>query len=591
MNTIKHFKPNRINESMLQQKRLKVVKVIFLMGFTAIVAYGSYLLTSKQSFLESEGQARALRSIELEAERGDIRDRNGILLAKSVPVVNFYINPKTVPSINPSVLQNLAQLLQVDTKDLEAKWSNTSKGFVYLARKVDIPTAREIKELHIKGLQVEADFKRVYPSANSSAQLLGFTGDNGQGQEGIELAYNEHLSGVDGRRTVLRDRSGNVIEEAAPATLPTKGQDLTLSIDDRLQSVAFKYLKETVEKHQADAGSLIMLDAETGEVLSMVNWPSFNPNLKQKPTSKKALRNKAIIDTFEPGSIMKSFPVAMAINEGKISPNTVFSTTPYPIGNAMVRDVHSATSLSVTGIIQKSSNVGTAKITFLFTPQQMWDFYHRIGIGEKPKLHFPGKAAGTLRKASTWRPIEQATMSFGYGLSTSLLHMAQAYTIFTNDGVFLPASLLKYHIPDALPRGQRIISSASAEKMRSMLISSTQPGGTATLAQIQGYSVAGKTGTTRKLINGRYAANRHNSLMVGFAPASNPKIITAIFIDDPKIGYYAGSVAAPLFSKVTGESLRILGVPSDSMNEPMRIPYNYLEDIQEDTQNQLVVDN
>jgi cell division protein FtsI (penicillin-binding protein 3) len=565
------------NALMLSSSRLKKIQVIILLLFLSIVLRVIYLLQTQQAFLENQGDSRALKTIVLTGERGEIRDSRGVLLAKNIPVSTFWVNPKNAKLPTDEKLEVLAKLLALPKSDLIAKWQDKQKGFVFIKQNVEERVSEQVVKLSISGLNQEKIYKRYYPEAEVSAQLIGLTGSNGEGQEGLELSKDKALLGSNGSRAILRDRTGKILEDVQPIETPVNGKTLVLSIDQRIQSLAYDALQNAVKKNNAKAGSAIVLDGKTGEVLAMVNYPSFNPNLKQTRVDLASLRNRAVIDNLEPGSTMKPFVVAMGIEAGKITPNTVFNTNSFLIGRATVRDTHPKSAMTISEVIQKSSNVGTAKVAQLFSPQSMWTFYDKLGFGHALNIDFPGTTKGNLRPWEKWRPIEQATMSFGYGVSVNLLQMVRAYTIFTNNGKLLPTTLFKL---DAPPVGERVISEKTAKTMRDMLAAVTQKGGTATLAQVLGYTVAGKTGTSRKLVGGRYVDNKHMSLFVGFAPATAPRLIVAVMVDEPKGGsYYGGTVSAPVFSSIMTGSLRLLGVSADAPDNTMPLPLRSLDDV------------
>lgn len=565
------------NALLLSSSRLKKIQVIIVLLFLSMVLRVIYLLQAQQVFLESEGDSRALKKIILTGERGEIRDRRGVVLAKNIPVSTFWVNPKNSVPPTGEKLEALAKLLALPKIDIVEKWQNKQKGFVFIKQDVEERVSQQIVQLSISGLNQEKKYKRYYPESEVSAQLVGFTGSNGEGQEGLELSKDKVLFASNGSRGVLRDRTGKILEDTLPIERPINGEVLTLSVEQRIQILAYDAIKNAVRKHNAKAGSAIVLDGKTGEVLAMVNYPSFNPNLRSAKIDSASLRNRAVIDNLEPGSTMKPFAVAMGIDAGKITPNTVFNTNSFMIGRARVRDTYSKSAMTVSEVIQKSSNVGTVRVAQLFSPQAMWTFYDKLGFGRTLDLDFPGATKGSLRPWERWRPIEQATMSFGYGVSVNLLQMVRAYTIFTNNGKLLPATLIKLDTP---PAGERIISEKTAKTMRDMLTAVTQTGGTATLAQVLGYTVAGKTGTSRKLVDGNYVANKHMSLFIGFAPATNPRLIVAVMVDEPRGGsYYGGTVSAPVFSNIMTGSLRLLGVSTDAPFDTIPLLLKSLDDV------------
>ena len=556
--------------------------VLFALGalFLVLILRALYLQLVDQDFLRDQGDARFRRVLTLDATRGLITDRNGEPLAISAQVQSVWASPADMEEIPADKLQQLATLLEVPVKELSARLVDKKREFVYLKRQISPEQANKVLALGIPGIASQPEYRRFYPAGESFAHIIGFTGMDSSGQEGLELARDRMLAGKNGSRVVLKDRRGHIVDDLAAIEQPHDGQTLVLSMDQRLQYLAYRELKAAVEVNKAKAGSVVVLDGKTGEILALANMPSYNPNNRSEinPDSR---RNRAVVDLFEPGSTMKPVPVAMALDAGKVTPNTVLNTQTYMIGPATVRDTHNYPSLSVTGIIQKSSNVGASKLAAMFSPQQMWTFYDEVGFGRSVHSGFPGESTGRLRNWKNWRPIEQATMSFGYGVSVSLLQMARSYTIFTNDGKLLPVSFLKLNSP--LPSKQ-LISSKTAEQMREMMMTVTQQGGTAVRAQVLGYNVGGKSGTARKLEHGVYQPNKHIGLFIGFAPATRPRLIVAVMIDEPQAGaYYGGSVAGPAFANIMAGSLRILGVPPDAPTSNSLVPVNQIEEVREET--------
>jgi cell division protein FtsI (penicillin-binding protein 3) len=425
-------------------------------------------------------------------------------------------------------------------------------------------------ELGIKGLYEQNEYRRYYPGGEVTAQIIGFTGDKDLGQEGIELAQQAWLGGAPGSRRVIINRRGDIVEDVASIRAPQAGRDLALAIDSRLQYLAFRELKAAVERNKAKAGGLCIVDAKTGELLALANWPTYNPNRRDK-VARDRMRNRALTDTFEPGSTMKPFTIAAAMEAGKVRPDSVIHTEAgsLTIGPNTIHDAHRAGPLTVEQVIQKSSNVGAAKIALSLPAETLWRMFSEAGFGTPPKTGFPGEVAGRLRAPKTWKPIEQATMSYGHGLSVNLVQLARAYTIFADDGELKPATLLK---TDGAVAGRPVVSARTAHAVRHMLELATQPGGTAPQAQVAGYRVAGKTGTARK-IEGREYTRKYVASFVGMAPASNPRLIVAVMIDEPTGGdYYGGSVAGPVFSNVMGSALRMLNVPTDAPVDNVVLP-------------------
>lgn len=537
--------------------------------FAALILRAMYLQVVQQDFLQNQGEARFRRAMTLEANRGVITDRNGEPLAISSPVQTIWASPADMEPVPPAKLRELARLLDMAPEELAAKLSDRKREFVYLKRQISPELANKVMALAIPGIAKQQEFRRFYPAGEIVSHIIGFTGVDGKGQEGVELAREKMLAGKDGRRVVIKDRRGHIIEDVAAIEPPKDGQTLALAVDHRIQYLAYRELKAAVEENQAKAGSVVVLDAHTGELLALANFPSFNPN-NRVGTTPEMLRNRAVIDLFEPGSTMKPLSISLALENGKANLNTVLDTHSYNIGPAVIRDVSPQASLGILGIIQKSSNVGTSKLALMNAPEDFWNYYDSLGFGRAPNTGFPGEASGRLRNWKSWRPIEQATMSFGYGVSVSLLQMARAYTIFVNDGVLLPLSL--YRTANPMP-GKRVLSAKTAREMRDLLVANSQPGGGAVGGRIIGYSIGGKSGTARKLEGRSYVANKHRALFIGFAPGKAPRLIVAVMIDEPSAGkYYGGAVAAPVFSAVAGGALRVLNVQPDEPSNNTLLP-------------------
>jgi cell division protein FtsI (penicillin-binding protein 3) len=519
-----------------------------------------YLQSVATEFLQGQGSSRYSRDLEIPAHRGRVLDRFGDPLAISTPVKAVWAWPEKVEA-SPQELHALAALLELDSGALATRLAQ-GDDFVYLKKAVPPEVAARVAALGIAGVHDDDEYRRYYPSGEVMSQVLGFTGDRDVGQEGIELAQQTWLGGVPGSRRVIINRRGEVVEDVASIRAPQEGRDLALSIDSRLQYLAFRELKAAVEANKAKGGGLVMLDVKTGEILALANWPSYNPNNRSR-VPRERMRNRALTDSFEPGSTLKPFTIAAALETGKLRPDSVIDTAPgtLTIGNATIHDAHREGVLTVEQVVQKSSNVGAAKIALLLPAEAMWQMFSGAGFGTPPKTGFPGEVSGRLRPAKSWRPIEQATMAFGHGISVNLVQLARAYSIFANDGELKPVTLFKAAGPMA---GRPVLTPATAHAVRHMLEMVVSAGGTAPKAQITGYRVAGKTGTAHKLEDGRYV-NRYVSSFVGFAPASNPRLLVAVTIDEPAAGqYYGGSVAAPCFSNVMGPALRLLGVSNDA---------------------------
>ena len=541
--------------------RSRLLFVLLLLGLCALMARSVYLQGIHNDFLQQKGDARYGRVVDINAHRGRITDRYGEPLAISTPVESIWVSPQE-EGATPQQIKQLAQILSMDVEEVKNRLSDTAHDFVYLKRQLPPELAEKIVKLGVPGVALRREYRRYYPDADVTAHLLGFTDVDDNGQEGIELALQEQLGGKAGSQRVIKDRRGHIVEDVASIRAPKPGNDMALSIDSKMQYMAYREIKLAVEQHNAKAGSIVVLDAKSGEVLALANWPSYNPNNRAK-VELKAMRNHAVADLFEPGSTMKPFTVAAALEAGKIRPETVINTEGgvFTVGGRKIHDTHPETMLTVAQVIQKSSNVGAAKIALLLPPETFWRSLSETGFGAQTGSAFPGEAAGKLRNYKKWQPIEQATMSYGNGISVNLLQLARAYTVFANDGDLKAVTLRKQEVPAV---GKKIYSQATALAVRDMLAMVVKPGGPAPLAQINGYRVAGKTGTAHKLENGHYV-NRYIASFVGLAPASNPRLIVAVMINEPGgEQYYGGQVAAPVFSNVMGSALRLLNVPNDA---------------------------
>jgi cell division protein FtsI (penicillin-binding protein 3) len=474
--------------------------------------------------------------------------------------------PEDVDRADPK-LRQLAKLLDMPLAEVRKRLAAEDKTFVWVKRQVDDPVAKQIADLGIKGIYQRREYKRQYPEGEAAAHVVGFTNVEDIGQEGVELAFNQQLAGKSGSRRVIKDRLGRVVEDVRDVVPPVDGPDLQLSIDSKVQYFAYQKLKDAVLAHKAHAGSVIVVDTITGEVLALANYPSYNPNRRVNLTGEQ-LRNRVLTDSFEPGSTMKPFIAALALDKGLVTPNTPIHTAPgrITIGGSTIGDSHPHDVLTVSQVIQKSSNVGTVKMAMQMSPREMWETYAQAGFGQKPQVPFPGAVTGRLRPYKTWRPIEQATMSYGYGLSASLFQLSQAYTIFARDGELIPLSLQKSSEQVA---GVRVFSAKNAIAVRQMLGLAAGPGGTGSRAQTMGYSVGGKSGTAHKQEGKGYAEKKYRSWFVGLAPVEAPRIVVAVMIDEPSNGqYFGGVVAAPVFSETVQQTLRILGVQPDMNVKP-----------------------
>ncbi len=551
--------------------RRRLLLVVVLSGFAALLGRGIYLQSYHKSFLQEKGDARYSRTLVLSAQRGKITDRNGELLAISSPVESVWANPSDV-KIDAEQTKKIADLLQLSVEFINQKLANDEREFVYLKRRISPELAAQVMKLGVSGIYLQREYKRYYPAGEVTAHLVGFNGIEDKGQEGFEYAMDKPLSGKAGSRRVIKDRSGHIIEDLVAVKVPQDGHDVVLSIDRRIQYLAHRELVKAVELHHAQAGAAIVLDARTGEVLAMVNVPTYNPNNPINIQGKS--RNRAIVDIFEPGSTMKPMTVSAGLESGLYQPDTKIQTSPgfLKIGPATIHDSHAHGVLTVAEVIQKSSNVGASKIALSLDPKYMWSMFNQMGFGAKTNIGFPGEASGRVRDYKTWRPIEQATMSFGNGISVTLLQLARAYTAFANDGELKPVSLLKLQ---EAPVGVRVFSARTAHNMKDMLEMVVLPGGTALKAQVLGYRIAGKTGTTHKLGPHGYEKNKYVASFVGIAPASNPRLIMAVMIDEPNIAndqYYGGVAAAPVFSAVMADTLRLLAIPQDAPYRNVVIP-------------------
>ncbi|MDO9158576.1 MAG: penicillin-binding protein 2 [Burkholderiaceae bacterium] len=546
--------------------RSKFIVAALALAFVGLGARATYVQVVGNDFFQRQGEVRFARTLELPPNRGRVLDRNGLILASSVAAQSIWAIPEDVDKADPN-LPEVARLLKLNLADLKRSLSNEEKTFVWVRRQVDEPIAMQVKALGVKGIYLRKDYKRQYPEGAAAAHVVGFTNVEDLGQEGVELAFNQQLSGVAGSRRVIKDRLGRVIEDVRDAIPPQDGPDLQLSIDSKIQFFAYQKLTDAVRQHNARAGSVMVMDVLTGEVLALANYPSYDPNHREH-LSGEQLRNRVLTDSFEPGSTMKPFVAALALEAGLVRPDSVIQTAPgrLTLGGATISDSHPHGPLTVTEIIQKSSNVGTVKMAMQMQPRDMWDMFHRIGIGQKPDVPFPGAVSGRLRAHKSWRPIEQATMSYGYGLSVSLFQLAQAYTVFARDGELISPTLLKQ---SELAHGSRVYQAKHAVAVRHMLQLATEAGGTAPKAQTMGYSVGGKTGTARKQEGKGYADKKYRSFFVGLAPVDKPRIVVAVMVDEPRGGqYYGGLVAAPVFSETVQQSLRILGVQPDMGVKP-----------------------
>ncbi|MBV9891268.1 MAG: penicillin-binding protein 2 [Rhizobacter sp.] len=545
--------------------RSKLLVGLVGLGFALLLGRAVYVQIVDAPFFLKQGEIRYAHTIELPANRGRIVDRNGLILAASVPAPSIWAIPKDLEG-DAASRARLATLLAMTSAQLETRLSDNA-NFVWLRRQVDDPVAQAVRRLGIKGIHEVREYKRKYPEGEAAAHVVGFTNVEERGQEGIELAFERELAGKDGTRRVIKDRLGRVVEDVGDSVAPVAGEDIGLAIDSKVQFFAYQRIRDAVAANKAKAGSVVVLDAQTGEVLALANYPSYAP-ADRRNLSGAQLRNRALTDTFEPGSTMKPFIAGWALETGRVTPQTVIQTAPgrMTLTGSTITDSHPHGNLTVAEVIQKSSNVGAARMALTFTPREMWELYSSVGFGQKPQLGFPGAVGGRLRPYKSWRPIEQATMSYGYGLSASLFQIAHAYTVFAHDGELIPVTLTRPigSPPPTAVSGIRVLSPKTAATVRDMLHLVTLPGGTAPKAQVMGYSVGGKSGTAYKQEGAGYATKKYRAWFVGMAPIAHPRIIVAVMVDEPSAGkYFGGDVAAPVFSEVVQQTLRMMGVQPD----------------------------
>jgi cell division protein FtsI (penicillin-binding protein 3) len=556
--------------------RSRVVLFALFAAFATLAVRAVWLQGVSTRFLQQQGASRYERTIELPATRGKIFDRNGQVLASSLPVKAVWAIPDDVLQAPPEKLRELARLLDMPEAELRKKL-DSDRNFVYLKRQVEMDVVARIEKLKIDGIDTRKEYKRFYPQGEVMTHLVGFTNVEDVGQESMELAQQKNLVGVPGSRRVIKDRLGRIVEDVGLSREPHDGKDLTLSVDSKLQYIAYTSIKNAVDKFHAKAGAAVVLDVHTGEVLALANWPSYNPNDRHGLTGEQ-LRNRVITDTFEPGSTLKPFTVALALDTGRVTPDTLFDTGNgrMQIGPNTVRDTHPHGVINVSTIIQLSSNIGVSKIALPIPSQEMWEMFTKSGFGQAPRFGFPGAVAGRVRPYKAWRPIEQANMAFGQGISVSLLQLARSYMIFARNGDIIPLSFQKISEP---PVGQQVVSPRTAAQMRAMLETVVSPKGTAPQAQVPGYRIGGKTGTAQKLVNGHYSQTHYIGSFAGIAPMSNPRFIIAVMIDDVSGAIHTGGgVAAPTFAALAANALRAANVPPDSPVTDIIIPEHSLEE-------------
>ncbi|WDD96249.1 penicillin-binding protein 2 [Burkholderia sp. FERM BP-3421] len=542
--------------------RSKLVVFMLFMAFVALAARAFWIQGPGNAFYQKQGESRYQRTLELPATRGKILDRNGLVLATSLPVRAIWAIPEAVPDdLGADKLTQLGALLGMSPKELRAKLSE-DKSFVYVKRQVPTEIADKVAALGIPGVYQRGEYKRFYPEGEITAHLIGFTNVEDEGQEGVELADQKLLEGLSGSRHVIKDRMGHIVEDVDEQMPPHNGTDVDLSIDSKIQYITYANLKAAVEKFHAKAGAAMVIDVRSGEVLSLVNYPTYNPNDRSHLTGEQ-LRNRVLTDVFEPGSIMKPFTVSLALDLHRVTPSTLVDTGNghFVLDGAPITDDSGFGTLTVGGVIQKSSNIGATKIAMTMKPEEMWNMYTSIGLGQAPKVGFPGAVAGRLRPWKSWRRIEQATMSYGYGLSVSLFQLARAYTAIAHDGELMPVTIFK--TDNAQPAsGPQIFAPNTAREVRAMLETVVAPGGTSPDAAVPGYRVGGKSGTAYKQAGHGYDHKKYRASFVGMAPMPNPRIVVAVSVDEPTTGsHFGGQVSGPVFSAIAGDTLRALNVP------------------------------
>jgi len=567
--------PNLVLRLPMWRSRLMLFLLFFV--FMMLLLRAFWIQGPGNAFYEAKGVRGTQRELELPASRGKILDRNGQVIATSLEAKSVIAYNDTVPDdLSAEKVKKLASLLKMTETELRNKLKEERKQ-IFLKRQVEPAIAQQIKQLEIPGIGLNNEYRRFYPEGEAMAHVVGFTNVEDRGQEGMELSREKELAGHPGQRRVVVDRLGRVVEEMAILQLPQNGKDLNLSIDSKIQYLAYNAIKDAVEKHHAKAGGAVVLDTQTGEILALANYPSYNPNDRKFLTGEQ-LRNRVLTDTFEPGSTIKPLTVAIALEKGAVKPETnMVIGAKYLIGSKPITDSHPHGNLTVTEIIQKSSNIGTAKIAINnLSAEEMWDFYTAVGFGQSPKIGFPGAVGGTVHPFKKWMPTDQARIAFGYGISASLFQVAQAYTVFARDGELVPLTIERS--PKFKP-GTRVLSAKTAIEIRTMLETVTEPGGTAIKAQAEGFRVGGKTGTAHKLVGKGYG-NKYRAYFAGLAPISAPRIVVAVMIDEPTVGgHYGGEVAAPVFSTIMSETLNTLNVLPDNKVKQMVLQDKSLEEI------------
>jgi len=556
---------NERSSQSVSSLRLSVVALVLVCAVGVLLWRAVDLSVFRKDFLQEQGDARAMRVVSVPAHRGMITDRNGEPLAISTPVDSVWVNPQEFHASRGQWVK-LTKLLGLDlqrTRNLVA--SRRDKSFVYLKRQIDPDLAKRVMALGLAGLSLQREYRRYYPTGPVTAHVIGFTNVDDVGQEGLELAYNHWLRGTPGAKRVIKDRLGHIVQNVESIREPRPGKTLHLSIDRRVQYLAYRELKRAVMQNKARSGSAVVLDARTGEVLAMVNQPSYNPNNREDLKGSR-YRNRAVTDVFEPGSTIKPFTIAAALDDGHIKPSTTIDTSPgyYRVSGNLIRDDGNYGRIDITTIIKKSSNVGASKISLSIPPRDLWKTLTDVGFGMTTGSGFPGESGGLLNPYQSWQRIERATLAFGYGLSVTTLQLAHAYTALADDGCLPPISFVRQDTPRS--SCHRVLPARTTREVRHMLEAVVTKGGTGTRAAIPGYQVAGKTGTVKKVGANGYSDRLYDAIFAGMAPASNPRLVMVVCIKEPRAGkFYGGLVAAPVFEKVMAGALRLLDVPPDNL--------------------------
>lgn len=546
--------------------RYVFVTVVLGTAMAALLGRAVDLQVFNRDFLQTQADARHLRVVSVPAHRGMITDRIGEPLAISTPVESVWANPKELIPAR-SRWPELARALAMDKDELvRLLGSRQEREFVYLRRRVSPELAERVRRLALPGVALQREYRRYYPTGEVAAHVIGFTNVDDAGQEGLELQFDAQLRGIPGSKRVLKDRLGRIIENVESINEPRPGRDITLSLDRRIQYLAYRELKAQVQRQQAKGGSAVVLDTRTGEVLAMVNQPAYNPNNRGDLDSRR-YRNRAITDVFEPGSTVKPFTVAAALESGRFAPDTLINTSPgmYRLGGFTISDARDFGVIDVATVIQKSSNVGASRIALSLEPRQMWKMLTGVGFGAPSGSGFPGEVGGLVSDWQGWRDVHRAALAYGYGLSVTPLQLAHAYSVLAADGQLRPLSFLRLD-SEQVPEGRQVMAPETARQVRSMLEAVVAPGGTATTAHIPGYRIAGKTGTAHKASAGGYSEDRYVAVFAGMAPASRPRLVMMVMIDEPSAGdYYGGQVAAPVFRRVMEGALRLLDISPDDL--------------------------